>query len=96
MEIVTLVLISRNGRISWGVSEDLGKKIVRLDSQGHEGRFRIACKCLTIYTLKVMVLRDLFELSEPLIHFANASSRFLSISDEFEGDYEVIVPDYPA
>ena len=36
---------------------------------------------------KVLVLREFFELSELPIHFSNASRRFLSIADEFLGEY---------
>ena len=44
---------------------------------------------------KAVVLREFLELSESPIHFSNASGRFLTISDEFGGDYGVIEGDYP-
>ena len=44
----------------------------------------------------MVVLHGFLELSESSIHFSNVSGRFLSISDEVGGDYEVIVADYPA
>ena len=40
------------------------------------------------------VLQGFFELSGPSIHFSNASGRFLSISEEFLGDYRLFVGDY--
>ena len=48
------------------------------------------------FSLKHLVLNEFLELSESSIHFSNASGRFLSISDEFSGDYQVFEADYPA
>ena len=39
--------------------------------------------------LKHLYLREFLELSEASIHFSNDSRRFLSISDEFLGEYLV-------
>ena len=44
--------------------------------------------------LKQLVLYEFLELSEQPIHFSNASGRFLSISDEFLGDYGTPMGDY--
>ena len=45
--------------------------------------------------LKQLVLDEFLELSESSIHLANASGRFLSISDEFAGEYCHLVGEYP-
>ena len=45
--------------------------------------------------LKQLVLDEFLELSESSIHLSNASGRFLSISDEFLGEYRVPVGEYP-
>ena len=46
------------------------------------------------FSRKATVLREFLELREPPIHFSNASGRFLTISDEFPGDYRPLVGDY--
>ena len=48
----------------------------------------------SLIALKQLVLDAFLELSEQPIHFSNASGRFLSISDEFSGDYGASMGDY--
>ena len=47
-----------------------------------------------LFFQNVFVLNEFFQMSEPPIHFSNASGRFLSISDEFSGDHRPLVDDH--
>ena len=56
--------------------------------------FRSSWDLVSLAALNRTVLNEFLELSESSIHLANASGRFLSISDEFSGDYRLLVGDY--
>ena len=56
--------------------------------------FRASWRTTSACSLNQLVLHEFLELSEQPIHFSNASGRFLSISDEFSGDYGAPTGDY--